>query len=99
VTRRKLQSADDPTQGQYAVVVSFRFHPREGQPDADWLREVVPDILATYLHEWEYSDLDVAVREIGAQGERGTDEGRWDTSADDAVPGPSAAPGRPQGVG
>jgi hypothetical protein len=74
MTRRELQPADDPTQGQYQVVVSFRL----GRPLS------VDGVACMMLHEglraWAsnhggLADLDVAVREIGADGERSVIEG------------------------
>jgi hypothetical protein len=65
---------DDPKVGQYQVVVSFRAsEPRVGEDDVRWkFLHAIDDCFASF------ADLDVAVREIGAGGERSADEGRWD---------------------
>jgi hypothetical protein len=70
---------DDAKVGQYQVVVSFRVEPH---PDG-WGPEEIKVALRRRLAPWPSpynptEDLDVAVREIGAGGEKSADEGRWD---------------------
>jgi hypothetical protein len=68
----------DPHTGQYQVVISFRVK-RMTAPMDRWLRNV-----RSVITQWANLDacgmegLSVAVREIGAAGERVEDEGTWE---------------------
>jgi hypothetical protein len=69
---------DDPTRGQHQVTISFRLNP--GTDDPETIAEHFRNLFAPTLIKpaWTVHGLDVAVRVIGAAGESGTDEGRYD---------------------
>jgi hypothetical protein len=76
----------DPHAGQYQVGISFRldtggndaFLAPTGTPAGDIAVHFHRLFPALFRPNWKMADLDVAVREIGAQGETSEDEGRWD---------------------
>jgi hypothetical protein len=91
----KPKPIEDPTQGQHQVVISFRYD----RPDltGDAVQRQFQRAMGGFPG---MVGLDVAVREVGAQGERGADEGRWDRPAE-LSPGATrtAAEGRSGGAG
>lgn len=97
MTRPKPIGADPARDGAYQVVASFRVRPHPGI-GRDEVRDGVLDVLVNDLAETEgyVSNLDVAVRKIGQQGEASQFEGEG-PPREQAVPAASAAPEPPRG--
>lgn len=95
MTRRKLQPADDPTQGHYDVVVSFRVQTQE-------LKDGGPDLIEAFVRNrlGRMKELTVHVRRVGAGGESSEMEGEWPPggTSEPAHGDLSAAPGTPKGA-